>query len=305
MGDVGSVAISAKGVQKRYDGFTAVAGIDLTIYEGEIFGIVGPNGAGKTTLLKMLCGLISESEGEIKILGHDFAKNATLIKKNIGYLPEESPLYENMRVMDYLIFFSEIFGVEKGIAKSRIRETLSALDLPFHRKKIGDLSKGMKRKVAIARSLINDPKILIYDEPTSGLDPMTSKYITDFVRELKSDGKTIIFSAHNLYQVESICDRVLIMSNGKKIVNGKIDEIIREYGSVEYQIEFAIDNFCDLRLEGVESCNGNYLVRTSDINNLNRIAKQIIGCNGDIVEMRTCETSLEEIFLALVGRSVV
>lgn len=298
---MGDVVISARDLHKHYDGFLAVAGIDLAVYEGEIFGIVGPNGAGKTTLLKMLSGLISESSGEITILGYDFATNAIEIKRNIGFLPEESPLYENMRVMDYLIFFSEIFGVPKDVAMNRINEILSALDLPLNKKKIGDLSKGMKRKVAIARSLINDPQILIYDEPTSGLDPMTSKYITDFLKELKNEGKTVIFSAHNLYQVESICDRVLIMNNGKKIVNGPIDEIIREYGSIEYQIEFRIDDFDDLRLDGAETCNDHYLIRTSDINDINRITKQIIEYDGVIVEIRTQETPLEEIFLKLVG----
>lgn len=302
---MGDVVISVKGVHKHYDGFLAVADIDLDIHEGEIFGVVGPNGAGKTTLLKMISGLVSQSSGEINIMGYDFGTNAIEIKKNIGYLPEESPLYENMRVMDYLIFFSEIFGVEKDIAINRIQKILSALDFPPNRKKIGDLSKGMKRKVTIARSLINDPQILIYDEPTSGLDPMTSKYITDFVRELKDQGKTIVFSAHNLYQVESVCDRVLIMNNGKKVVNGSIEDIIRRYGSIEYQIEFSIDDANDLHLDGMEPYNGHYLVRTSEIGDINHITREIIECDGGIVEIRTKETSLEGIFLELMGRERV
>jgi ABC-2 type transport system ATP-binding protein len=298
---MGEVAIRVKGVCKYYDDFLAVAGIDLEIYEGEIFGIVGPNGAGKTTLLKMISGLVSQSSGELNILGYDFATNEVEIKKKIGFLPEDSPLYENMRVMDYLIFFSEIFGVKKDIATSRIQDSLAALDLSPNRKKIGELSKGMKRKVAIARSLINDPNILIYDEPTSGLDPMTSKYIVDFIRELKSHGKTIVFSAHNLYQVESICDRILIMNNGKKIVNDFTEDIIRRYGRTEYQIEFRIGDSRDLCFEGIERCNDHYLIRTPSIDDINRITKKIIENEGNIVGIRTPETPLEEIFLELMA----
>ena len=298
---MGDVAISVRRVCKYYDDFLAVAGIDLEIYEGEIFGIVGPNGAGKTTLLKMISGLVSQSSGKINILGCDFATNEVEIKKRIGFLPEDSPLYENMRVMDYLIFFSEIFGVKKDIATSRIQELLAALDLNPNRKKIGELSKGMKRKVAIARSLINDPEILIYDEPTSGLDPMTSKYIVDFIRELKGNGKTIVFSAHNLYQVESICDRILIMNNGKEIVNDFTEDIIRRYGRTEYQIEFRIGDACDLYFDGMERCNDHYLIRTSSIDDINRIIRKIIENDGDIVGVRTPETPLEEIFLELMA----
>ncbi len=298
---MGEVAISVKGVCKYYEDFLAVDGIDLEIHEGEIFGIVGPNGAGKTTLIKMISGLVSQSSGEINVLGYDFSTNEVEIKKRIGFLPEDSPLYENMRVMDYLIFFSEIFGVKKDIATRRIQELLTALDLNPNQKKIGELSKGMKRKVAIARSLINDPKILIYDEPTSGLDPMTSKYIVDFIRELKGQGKTIVFSAHNLYQVESICDRILIMNNGKKIVNDVTKDIIRRYGRTEYQIEFRIDDASKLHFEGMERCNEHYLIRTSSIDDINRITRKIIENDGDIVEVRTPETPLEEIFLELVG----
>ncbi|MEA1908948.1 MAG: ABC transporter ATP-binding protein [Euryarchaeota archaeon] len=297
---MGDVAISVKHVCKYYEDFLAVAGIDLEIHKGKIFGIVGPHGAGKTTLIKMISGLISQSIGKINVLGYDFATNEVEIKKRIGFLPEDSPLYENMRVMDYLIFFSEIFGVQKDIATSRIQGLLTALDLSPNRKKIGELPKGMERKVAIARSLINDHEIIIYDEPTSGLDPMTSKYIVDFIRELKGQGKTIIFSAHNLYQVESICDRILIMNNGKEIVKDFTKDIINRYGRTEYQIEFRIDDASGLHFDGMEQCNEHYRIRTSSIDDINRITRKIIEHDGDIVEVRTPETPLEEIFLELV-----
>lgn len=282
---------------KYYGGIPAVEDLNLSIRKGEIFGIVGPNGAGKTTLLKMLCGLISQSSGGIRILGYEYAKNPIVIKKNIGFLPEDSPLYENMDVMDYLIFFAELFGVKKDIAIKRIVDILSALNLTLTKKEIGDLSKGMKRKVAIARSLINDPAVLIYDEPTSGLDPMTSKYIIDFLIELKERGKTIVFSAHNLYQVEAVCDRVLIMSEGKQIVEGPIREIIAMFGSIEYYIKF--DRLC-FDSDDIESYGDHYQIKTSNVEDVNLIARRIIESGGNIIEIRSEEPSLEEIFLRLV-----
>lgn len=298
--------IEVTNLYKYYDGIPAVAGIDFSVRKGEIFGIVGPNGAGKTTLLKMLCGLIPQSSGEIRVLGYDFATKPIEIKKKIGFLPEDTPLYENMEVMDYLIFFAELFGVKKDIAIKRSEDILSALDLAPARKKIGNLSKGMKRKVAIARSLINDPEILIYDEPTSGLDPMTSKYITDFLHGLKEQGKTIVFSAHNLYQVELLCDRVLIMEKGKRIVEGSIKQIIAEYGSVEYYVEFEIADVDSLHLHfdfenlKLRTYRDHYQIETADIGAVNHVTRRIIESGGNIIEIRTEETSLEEIFLRLV-----
>lgn len=281
-------------LRKEYNNFVAVNNINFNIKKGEIVGIVGPNGAGKTTTLKMLSGLIKPTNGEIYIDGLNYSKDAIKIKSMLGFLPEESPLYENMTVLDYLKFFAEIFGVNKNLAEERIKNLLTALNL--NPKKIGDLSKGMKRKVAIARSLINDPQILIYDEPTSGLDPMTSKYITDFIHSLKKN-KTIVFSAHNLYQVESISDRVLILKEGSIIAEGTMDEIRKKYGSTEYQVEFQADG---VSVPWAEPYNGHYLVKTRDLDKVNYITKLISNNKGNLIGVRTKEASLEDIFLKLI-----
>ncbi|SNQ61653.1 ABC transporter ATP-binding protein [Candidatus Methanoperedens nitratireducens] len=211
------IEITVKELRKEYDGFTAVDSINFEIEKGEIFGIVGPNGAGKTTTLKMLSGLITPTRGSISVQGMDIRKDVKTIKQKLGFLPEDSPLYEGMLAWDYLMFFAQIYGVDKTVATGRIKELLLALRLDAPDKKIGEMSKGMQRKVAIARALINDPEYLVMDEMTSGLDPTTSKYLADFVASLKAHGKTIVFSAHNLYQVESLCDHVLIMNRGKKL----------------------------------------------------------------------------------------
>ncbi len=290
--------IEVTGLRKEYGSFTAVESLDFDVLKGEIFGIVGPNGAGKTTTLKMLSGLIIPSLGSIKIQGLDIRKNSREIKQKLGFLPEESPLYEGMTAIDYLMFFSEIYGIEKETALTRIRELLDALKLDARDKKIGEMSKGMQRKVAIARALINDPEYLILDEMTSGLDPTTSKYLSDFVLELKKQGKTIIFSAHNLYQVESICDHVLIMNRGKVVSIGTMPHIRKMCGAIEYSIEFNVrDNF-DF---AARKNNGNFITITHDIDEFNNITGRVAKHNGKIINIKTVETSLEDIFLKLMN----
>lgn len=287
-----------EGLRKEYNGFTAVDNLDFEIGKGEIFGVVGPNGAGKTTTLKMLSGLITPTQGSIKIQGMDIKKDTQKIKQKLGFLPEESPLYEGMTADDYLLFFAEIYGIERTSAKRRIKELLMALNLEASGKKIGEMSKGMQRKVAISRALINDPEYLILDEMTSGLDPTTSRYLADFVSGLKQQGKTVVFSAHNLYQVESLCDRVLIMNRGKKIAIGTMHEIKKMCGGIEYTIEFGVEEAFDF--EAVKD-NGNFIARTNNLEEFNRITGWVAKHNGRIIDIRTVETSLEEIFLKLVG----
>lgn len=294
------VEIAVKGLRKEYDGVVAVDNLNFEIRKGEIFGIVGPNGAGKTTTLKMLSGLITPTHGEIRIQGMDMRKNAKKIKQKLGFLPEDNPLYEGMTPHDYLMFFSQIYGIEKKLALGRIREILKMLRLDAGDKQIGEISKGMQRKVAIARALINDPEYLVLDEMTSGLDPITSKYLVDFVDRLKQQGKTIVFSAHNLYQVESLCDRVLIINKGKEVVCGSLEEIKQMCGGIEYFIEFSVDKPLDF--DAVKK-NKSFVVCTKNREEFNRITGWVARNNGRIIDIKTKETSLEEIFLKLVDES--
>ncbi len=290
--------IEVMGLRKEYGSFTAVEGLDFEIERGEIFGIVGPNGAGKTTTLKMLSGLIIPTGGSIKIQGMDIKKDSQKVKQKLGFLPEESPLYEGMTANEYLKFFAEIYGIKNENASDRIREILGALRLDSGDKKTGEMSKGMQRKVMIARALINDPEYLIMDEMTSGLDPTTSKYLTDFVLSLKKQNKTIIFSAHNLYQVESICDRVLMMNKGKKVAIGTMQEIRKMCGAIEYEIEFNVKDHFDF--DAVKN-NGNFIARTKNLDEFNNITGWVAGHNGKIINIKTLETSLEDIFLKLMN----
>lgn len=297
--------ISVSNLVKDYDGFIAVDDISFDVENGEIFGVVGPNGAGKTTTFKMLSGLIDPTRGDIEINGMDMATSAIDIKKILGFLPEDSPLYENMKVNDYLMFFADIYGIPSAVARKRIDYLLFNLSLSDSGKRIGNLSKGMRRKVAIARSLINDPSVLIYDEPASGLDPMTSNYITEFIKSLKGEGKTIIFSAHNLYQVESICDRVLIVHEGHVVAQGTMDDIRKQFGCVEYSVEFTCESTEGIGYKVSAAEDGTIRAVMTDMGDIDNIVKWVVSRGGDIKTIQTKESTLEEIFLNLVGTAKI
>ncbi len=281
--------IEARNLRKEYGGFVAVEGSTFSVEKGEVFGVIGPNGAGKTTTLKMLAGLLEPTDGEAEVAGYDVSEAE--MRRHLGFLPEESPLYEEMTPITYLSFFADLYDVDKSVAKRRIHDTLDDLDLQHRDRQLGDMSKGMKRKVAITRSLINDPDVLIYDEPASGLDPLTTNYIIEFTEQLARDGKTIVFSAHNLYHVESICDRVAIMNEGSIVARGDLDQLQSEYGDTTYHV------YTTVEVPESVSKNGQYLrtVESMDAVEQTRNAAQEAG--GEVSDIRTEESSLEEVFL--------
>ena len=288
-------------LQKSYGGFAAVVGSSFSVDAGEIFGIVGPNGAGKTTTLKMISGLIEPSGGTATVAGFDASDPQ--MRQSLGFLPEESPLYEDMTPRSYLRFFADLYDVPREEAIERTEATLDRLELEYRDRRLGDMSKGMKRKVAIARSLVNDPDVLIYDEPASGLDPLTTNTVLAFTRELKAAGKTVIFSAHNLYHVESICDRLIIMNEGQIIANGSISDLRDEYGTREYQIRAT---HCPTDLDPAETIDSgdssSYLYITDTLEDADLLREKITRAGGDILDFRTEESTLESIFLELTGK---
>lgn len=287
--------IKVKGVTKLYKHFAAVKNLDLRVREGEIMGIIGPNGAGKTTILKMITGLIVPTSGTIEVMGLDMAQHSTYIKRFIGYLPEESPLYENMSVMEYLMFFSELYRMPKGQARERIDQLLGSLRLAEKHKLTGELSKGMRRKVAIARTLLHDPRLLILDEPNSGLDPLTSFFIIDYLKTLKAQGKTIVLSAHNLFHVEYICDRVSIMKNGELLVCDTMEWIRKSLGEREYEVIFQSGEDLDY-----ERRDGNYVFRTADAGHIASVLRDISERNWALVDLSVRQSALEDIYVTLM-----
>jgi ABC-2 type transport system ATP-binding protein len=283
--------ISVDGLRKTYGDFVAVADSTFAVDSGEIFGLIGPNGAGKTTTLKMLSGLVEPTAGTATVAGYD--ADDPEMRRHLGFLPEESPLYEDMTALSYLRFFADLYDVPREVADERIHDALDHLDLEHRERAIGDLSKGMTRKVAIARSLVNDPDVLIYDEPASGLDPLTTNYVVDFVRDLGEAGKTVVFSAHNLYHVESVCDRVAIMHDGRIIARGTLGEIRDAHGSTEYHV------YTSVELDGSERADGGYRAVVPDMDAVERVRERAERAGGEVVDIRTHEPSLEDVFIGL------
>jgi len=293
--------IIANDLVKKYDGFTALDGVSFEFPDAEIFGIIGHNGAGKTTLLKIMSGLIAPTSGSLSINGIDVVKDPVALKGMLGYLPEESRLYETMTVENYLSFFGEIYGLPPQVIRERSRQLLAVLTLEPDGKKIGEFSKGMKRKAAIARSLIHDPDLLIYDEATSGLDPMTSRFIADYLRTLKREKKTVILSAHNLYQVEAICDKVMILRRGKMVAFGSMSQLRERFGSLTYTIFFSIAD--PGRLLGHSKTyaqeGGSFVCSAESMKDLNETTALITEAGGTVEKIESRYPSLEEMLVKI------
>jgi len=288
--------ITLQDVTKSYQDFIAVDHLDLEIREGEILGIIGHNGAGKTTTLKMITGLVTPTTGTIRIMGMDIEREGPRIKNLTGYLPEESPFYENMTVTEYLMFFSELYHIPGNVARNRIYELLEAMDLTQKDKLTGELSKGMKRKVAIARTLLHDPKLLILDEPNSGLDPLTSFFIIDYLKRLKSEGKTILLSAHNLFHIEYICDRVAILKNGKLVIVDSMTAIQQRLGEREYEITFKAEEDLPYERKGE-----NYVFKSADVGQIASALRQVSDSNWALVDLSIRQSALEDIYVKLMN----
>jgi ABC-2 type transport system ATP-binding protein len=293
--------ITAGNLTKKFDSFTALDDVSFAFEDGEIFGIIGHNGAGKTTLLKIISGLITPTSGKLCINDIDVVKNPVALKKDLGYLAEESRLYETMTAENYLQFFGEIYGLSPQEIRVRSDQLFAALSLETNGKKIGEFSKGMKRKTAIARSLIHDPGFLVYDEATSGLDPMTSRFIADYLRTLKKEGKTIVLSAHNLYQVEAICDKVMILKRGKMVAFGTMHQLRDQFGSLTYTIFFMIDD--PGRLVGHSKTyrqeEGFFICEAQDMQELNETTGLIAEAGGNVEKIESRYPSLEEMLVKI------
>jgi ABC-2 type transport system ATP-binding protein len=220
-----SVFVSAEGLGKIYSKEHAIKDITFHVEKGEIFGFLGPNGAGKTTTLRIMCGILDPTEGRCTVRGLDTVADKIKVKEITGYLPEEDFLYGDMTVRDHLHYIGELYGV--GGLKEKVSQTLRTVDMESHIDDvIKTLSKGQRRRIAIAKTLIHDPEIVLLDEVTSGLDPVYSRKMTDVVRDLNKKGKTVVFSTHLLDEATELCDRLLIINHGRIMACGPLREIL-------------------------------------------------------------------------------
>lgn len=214
--------IDVENLTKKFGDITAVDGLSFHVDEGEVFGLLGPNGAGKTTTIRMLCGLISRTSGEAKMAGYEIGNDADSLKirKMIGLVPDNVGLYEELSAYENLDYYGKLYECTAQERKENIEYFLKMLGLWDERNQsVGDFSKGMKQKIAVARALIHSPKLLFLDEPTANLDPESSRVVRDFILKLKKEGKTIFFNTHNLDEAQRICDRIGILKTKLLTVN--------------------------------------------------------------------------------------
>ena len=220
--------IVVKNLTKVYGSQRAVDGISFRVNTGEVLGFLGPNGAGKTTTMKAITTFLVPDQGEISVGEFSVSEDPEEVKKQIGYLPEHNPLYEDMPVLDYLKFVAELQGIRKEHIKDRIREMVNVCGLEGEKhKKINELSKGYKQRVGLAQALIHDPEVLILDEPTSGLDPNQIIEIRELIKTIGRE-KTVILSSHILAEVEATCDRILIINKGKIVADGTASDLRKQ-----------------------------------------------------------------------------
>lgn len=230
----------------------AVDGISLTLHKGEVYGLLGPNGSGKSTTIKVLLGLLHADGGEVKVLGKH--PRDVAVKRRVGYLPEESYLYPYLDARETLRFYATLFGIEGKVREQRIDELLEMVGLSHTgRRRVGEFSKGMARRIGLAQALINDPDLVILDEPTSGLDPLGTRQVKDIVSALAEKGKTVLLSSHLLADVEDVCERVTILYGGKVRASGPIRELLQVANHLQITLKDLDDRQRETLLDTLEA----------------------------------------------------
>ena len=294
-------------VTKRFAGHTAVHDLSLDVPAGTIFGLLGPNGAGKSTAIRMMMDILVPDEGRISLFGGGVGGRD--LAHRIGYLPEERGLYKKMKVLDHLVFFGETKGVSPARARSKAAEWLARLGLSdWTDKKIEDLSKGMQQKVQFAGTILHDPELVILDEPFSGLDPVNSQVLKETVIDLARTGKTVLFSTHIMEQAEKMCDRVVIISRGEKVVDGTMAEVKREAGGRHVALAFHRDAaraapvLRDRSLVArVDDDGASAEVELAPEGDSDQLLERLVASGAGLSRFEIVEPSLQSIFIAKVG----
>jgi len=278
-----NIVIEAKGITKRFDEFEAVRDVDVTVYEGEIFGFLGPNGAGKTTTIRMLTTITPPNSGTISIAGHDIVTSSIQAKQAIGISQQHISLDKEITVRDNIKHHAMLHKIPKKEIERRITEISGMMGLdPFLDRDVEELSGGWKRKASIISSMIHHPKILFLDEPTAGLDTQSRHLLWDFIRELNNTGMTIFLTTHYIEEAEDLCDRVAIMNKGKIIATDSPKELCKSIGSSTVEV-----------MENRRKRSVQFPDRTS--------AKEYIGTLSEDMPATLRRTTLEDVFLKLTG----
>jgi len=293
-------AIELQNVSKAFGKFKAVDDLSFRVPRGVIFGLLGPNGAGKTTTIRMIMNITAPDSGAISVLGHAMDRET---QNRIGYLPEERGLYRKMKVIDHLYFLAAIKEVDRTTARKRIDGWLDKMELrPWLNKKVDELSKGMQQKVQFIATIVHDPEILILDEVFSGLDPINTALVREYLIDFRSNGKTIVFSTHVLEQAEKLCDQICLVSKSKKILDGELKALKRQFSKGLIHLSIAASEKEVAALPGVASCqavNGAFIVKLAPDVDRRQFLRQALD-RYDVAAFSDREPELEEIYLSAV-----
>lgn len=300
--------IEARNLTKYFDDFLAVDDISLSVEPGTVVAVLGPNGAGKTTTVRMLTSILIPTSGSATIAGYNVVEQPALVRASVGVLTEQHGLYERMKGLDYLDFFAKIYRIPESIRAERARSLMERFGLgKALDKRVGEYSKGMKQKLALVRSMLHDPPVLLLDEPTSAMDPQSAKQVRDAILELRQDKRTVMLTTHNLTEASLLADRIAIIRQGRIIAHGSFDELAAEFvgaPTMRLQLGSALNGLADNLKEVVEVTGFgddwiDYITETPQSTNP-MILRRVIEQGIDVLTLSQQSRTLEDVYLKIV-----
>ncbi len=308
----GCIMITVSNLSKKYDSIEALKGISFNIKEGEFFGLLGPNGAGKTTTISIMSTILKPDEGSVQIAGFDLEKDPMECKKNIGVVPQEIALYDDLSANDNLEFWGSLYNISKAELTLRIDETLKLFGLYERRNdKVKTYSGGMKRRINIASALLHKPKVLFMDEPTVGIDPQSRNLIFEVLEKLHHEGMTIVYTTHYMEEAERFCDRIGIIDNGQIIAQGTLDEL-KSLSKMNETIIVSCSNLSEKMVEKISSqwqevtCTDDaiHFVSSDVQRDLSIVILKCSEAGLNITNVMIQKVNLETVFLRLTGKQL-
>jgi len=303
-----SHALVLEDVTKSYADHVAVRDLSVAVPTGSVYGILGPNGAGKSTTLRMIMNILLRDSGEIRLLGRDPERDRHVLER-VGYMPEERGLYKKMKVMDVIVFFARLKGVEAAEARRRGTEWIETMGLEdWAGAKVETLSKGMQQKVQFITTVLHEPEVLILDEPQSGLDPVNQEVLRDTILGTSRAGRTVILSTHNMAEAQRMCDAVCIIAEGSKVLDGNVREIRRQHRGDRYAVEFDADTDGVRRfmaesphIGNAQRVDGHWEVELAGAADTRTLLGELTGLDVAASRVEHLEPTLHEIFVRHVG----
>lgn len=303
---MGKLVIETRGLTKHYGDIVAVDALDLSVEQGEVFGVLGPNGSGKTTTILMLLGLTEPTAGSVRVLGLDPVRQPLSVKAHVGYLPEQVGFYDELTARENLIYIAKLNGLRRDEAYRRIDEALQRLGLAgVADRRVATFSRGMRQRLGVAEVLIKRPQLIIMDEPTQGLDPEAAREFLAIIRDLKAEGITILLSSHLLYQVQTVCDRVGLFRQGRMVLEGTVRDLAQRVLGGAYRIHLEVDGPVAALEKALRDIPGVVDIKRHDTNVFELEARNdlraeaahaVIGADGKLLALDFEEPNLDEIY---------